>query len=200
MATVDKNTGRVTGVALGYTIVTTKVKALSDEFEMEYYTLVKVDLDVKGIAVSAVKTNLAKGEKTDIAVNLPAAVQAAGAVVSYRATGAVSVANGKVTAKKAGNGAVIVKVKAGGKTVSKKLNFMVGEITGASKVKVKKSITLKVTGITGKVTWSLDKKSKKLASISKSGKLKAKKKAGKVTVTAKVGNVTLKKTIKITKK
>lgn len=200
VATVDKNTGRVTGVALGYTIVTTKVKALSDEFEMEYYTLVKVDLNVKGIAVSAVKTNLAKGEKTDIAVNLPATVQAAGAVVSYRATGAVSVTNGKVTAKKAGNGAVIVKVKAGGKTVSKKLNFMVGEITGASKVKVKKSITLKVTGITGKVTWSLDKKSKKLASISKSGKLKAKKKAGKVTVTAKVGNVTLKKTIKITKK
>lgn len=199
VATVDKNTGRVTGVTIGYTIITTKVKAVSDEFEMEYYTLVKVDLDVKSVAINAVKTNLAKGEKTDIMVNMPAAVKTAGAVVSYRATGAVSVSNGKVAASKAGNGTVIVKVKVGGKTVSKKLNFKVGEITGVSKVKVKKSITLKVTGLTGKVTWSLDKKGKKLASISKSGKLKAKKKTGKVTVTAKVGNVTMKKTINIKK-
>ena len=84
--------------------------------------------------------------------------------------------------------------------MTKKLNFKVGEITGDSKVKIKKSITLKVTGISGKVTWSLDKKGKKLASISKKGKLTAKKKTGKVTVTAKVGKVTMKKTITIKKK
>ena len=104
-----------------------------------------------------------------------------------------------MTANKAGKGTVVVKVKAGGKTITKKVTFNVGEITGESKVKVKKSITLKVTGISGKVTWSLDKKGKKLAKISKRGKLTAKK-TGKVTVTAKVGKVTMKKTVKITKK
>lgn len=200
VATVDKNTGIVKGVKLGYTIITTKVKAASDGFEMEYQTIVKVDLNIKGVSVKAKKTTLAKGEKTDITITYPAAVRAAGATATYRATGAVSVSKGKVTAKKAGTGTVIVKVKAGGKTITKKLKFKVGEITGDSKVKIKKSITLKVTGISGKVTWSLDKKGKKLASISKKGKLTAKKKTGKVTVTAKVGKVTMKKTITIKKK
>lgn len=200
VATVDKNAGTVKGVKLGYTIITTKVKAASDGFEMEYQTIVKVDLNIKGVSVSAKKTTLAKGEKTDITINYPTAVKAAGATATYRATGAVSVSKGKVTAKKAGTGTVIVKVKAGGKTITKKLNFKVGEITGASNVKIKKSITLKVTGISGKVTWSLDKKGKKLAGISKKGKLTAKKKTGKVTVTAKVGKVTMKKTITIKKK
>lgn len=196
---VDKNTGNVTGVKVGNALITAKVKAVYDGFEMEYQSLVTVNLDMNGVAASAGKTSLAKGEKTSITVNCPAAVQAAGATITYRATGAVSVKNGQVTADKAGKGTVAVKVKAGGKTVTRKVVFHVGEITGESKVKVKKSITLQVTGVSGKVTWSLDKKGKKLATISKKGKLTAKK-AGKVTVTAKVGNVTMKKTIKITKK
>lgn len=200
IAAVDKNTGKVTGVKVGYALITTKVKAASDGFEMEYQTLVTVTLDMKGVSVSAKKVSLAKGEKTSVTVNCPAAVQAAGPAITYRATGAVSVKNGQVTANKAGKGTVVVKVKAGGKTITKKVVFNVGEITGDSKVKVKKSTTLKVTGISGKVTWSLDSKGKKLAKISKSGKLTAKKKTGKVTVTAKVGNVTMKKTVKITKK
>lgn len=200
VATVDKNTGTVKGVKVGYTIITAKVKAVSDGFEMEYQTIVKVDLNIKGVSVKAKKTTLAKGEKTDITITYPAEVKTAGPAVTYRATGAVSVSKGKVTAKKAGTGTVIVKVKAGGKTISKKLTFKVGEITGSSSVKIKKSITLKVTGISGKVTWSLDKKGKTLASISKKGKLTAKKKTGKVTVTAKVGKVTMKKTITIKKK
>lgn len=201
VAAVNKTTGVVTGVKAGYTIITTKVKAKSDGFEMEYQTVVKVDLNMKGITVSASKTSLAKGEKAKISVNLPAAVKTAVPAVTYKTTGAVSVKNGQVSANKAGSGTVIVKVKAGGKSISKKLKFNVGDITGASKVKVKKSITLKVTGISGKATWSLDSKGKKLASINKkTGKLTAKKKTGKVTVTAKVGKVTMKKTIKITKK
>lgn len=203
VATVDKTTGIVTGVKVGYTIVTTKVKSKSDGFEMEYQTVVKVDLDMNGITVSAAKTSLGKGEKVDLSTNYPAAVKAASPTVSYKATGAVSVntKNGQVTASKAGNGTVIVKFKAGGKTFTKKVNFKVGDITGASKVKVNKSITLKVTGISGKATWSLDKKGQKLASINKkTGKLTAKKKTGKVTVTAKIGKVTMKKTITIAKK
>lgn len=199
VATVN-NAGVVTGVKAGHTIITTKVKSKADGFEMEYQTVVKVDLNMKGITVSASKTSLAKGEKVKISVNLPAAVKAAVPAVTYKATGAVSVKNGEVIANKAGDGTVIVKIKAGGKSITKKVKFKVGDITGDSKVKVKKSITLKVTGISGKVTWSLDKKGKKLASISKKGKLTAKKKTGKVTVTAKVGKVTMKKTIKITKK
>ncbi len=199
IAAVDKNTGKVTGVKVGYAFITTKVKAASDGFEMEYQTLVTVNLDMKGVSVTAKKVSLAKGEKTSVTVNCPSAVQTAGPAVTYRATGSVSVKNGQVTANKAGKGTVVVKVKAGGKTITKKVTFNVGEITGESKVKVKKSITLKVTGISGKVTWSLDKKGKKLAKISKRGKLTAKK-TGKVTVTAKVGKVTMKKTVKITKK
>lgn len=203
VATVDKNTGIVTGVKVGYTIITTKVKEKSSGFEMEYQTVVKVELDMNGIKVSAAKTSLGKGEKVKISTNYPEAVRTASPTVSYKATGAVSVNtnNGQVTANKAGNGTVIVKFKAGGKTFTQKVNFKVGDITGASKVKVKKSITLKVTGITGKATWSLDSKGKKLASINKkTGKLTAKKKTGKVTVTAKIGKVTMKKTITIAKK
>ena len=123
-----------------------------------------------------------------------------GSTVSYRATGAVSVnKNGKVTAKKAGTGKVYVKVSAAGKSITRTVTIKVGEITGNSSVKVNKSISLKVKGISGRVKWSLDSKGKKLATISASGKLKAKKKAGKVTVTAKVGSVTMTKTITIKK-
>lgn len=201
VATVDKAAGIVTGVKAGYTIISTKVKSKADGFEMEYQTLVKVDLDMKGITVSAAKTSLGKGEKVKLSINYPAAVRTASPAVTYKATGVVSVKNGQVTANKAGNGKVVVTIKAGGKTLVKKVSFKVGDITGASKVKVKKSITLKVTGISGKATWSLDSKGKKLASINKkTGKLTAKKKTGKVTVTAKVGKVTMKKTITITKK
>lgn len=201
VATVNKTTGVVTGVKAGYTIITTKVKAKSDGFEMEYQTVVKVDLNMKGVTVSASKTSLAKGEKVKLSINYPAAVKTAGPAVTYKTTGVVSMKNGQVVANKAGNGTVIVKIKAGGKSITKKVKFKVGDITGESKVKVKKSITLKVTGISGKATWSLDSKGKKLASINKkTGKLTAKKKTGKVTVTAKVGKVTMKKTIKITKK
>lgn len=134
-------------------------------------------------------------------VNYPTAVKSMNPSVTYRATGAVSVnkTTGQITGKKGGTGTVFVKVSVGGKSITRTVKVNVGDIEGASTVKVKKSITLKVKGISGKVTWSLDKKGKKLATISKKGKLTAKK-AGKVTVSAKVGKMTLKKTVTIKKK
>ncbi len=110
-----------------------------------------------------------------------------------------------VTAKKSGTGTVAVKISSAGKSITKRISFNVGEITGVSSksvLKVKKSVTLKVKGLSGKVTWSLDKKSKKLAKISKTGKLTAKKKGvAKVTAKVKVGKktVTLTTNVKIKK-
>ena len=192
--------GVVTGKAIGYARITATVTASYDNFAMEYQTLVKVDFGMSGVKAAAKAKSLAKGKATTISLTVPSAIKNMGSTVTYRATGAVSVdKKGKVTAKKAGNGKVYVKVSAAGKSITRTVAIKVGEITGNSSVKVRKSITLKVKGISGKVKWSLDSKSKKLATISSSGKLKAKKKAGKVTVTAKVGGVTMTKTITIKK-
>ncbi len=188
---------------VGYARITTTVKAVDDGFEMEYQTLVKVNHDISKVNVSANVTSLAKGGKAAIAVTPTAVMSSAGYTVNYTASGAVSVQGNMVTAKKSGKGTVAVKISSAGKSIIKRINFNVGEISGKSSVKVKKSITLKVKGFTGKVSWSLDKKGKKLAKISKSGKLTAKKKIGTVKVTAKVkvGNktVTLTKSVKIKK-
>lgn len=192
--------GVVTGKKLGNVKITTTVKAAYDGFEMEYQTIVKVDLDMKGATAKAKASALAKGKSTTIAVSVSSAIKSAKYTTSYKATGAVSVnKSGKVTAKKAGTGKVYVTIKSSGKSITRTVTIKVGEITGSSSVKVKKSINLKVKGISGKVKWSLDSKGKKLATISSSGKLKAKAKAGKVTVTAKVGSVSMKKTITIKK-
>lgn len=203
VATVNSS-GTVTGVKAGYALILTTVTAKSDGYAVEYQTLVKVDLDVKQITAKAKKAKLAKGKTTTISVTYPKTYSTAlknSATVTYRATGAVSVNKaGKVTAKKAGTGKVYVKVSLAGKSITKTVTVKVGEITGPSSVKIKKSIQLKVKGISGKVKWSLDKKGKKLAKITQKGKLTAKKKTGKVKVTAKVGGVTMTKTITIKKK
>ncbi len=194
------STGVVTGKAIGYARVTATVTAAYDNFAMEYQTLVKVDFSMSSVKAAAKAKTLAKGKTTTISLTVPSSIKKMGSTVSYRATGAVSVnKNGKVTAKKAGTGKVYVKVSAAGKSITRTVTIKVGEITGNSSVKVNKSISLKVKGISGRVKWSLDSKGKKLATISASGKLKAKKKAGKVTVTAKVGSVTMTKTITIKK-
>lgn len=186
---------------VGYARITTTVKAVYDGFEMEYQTLVQVNHDISKVGVSANATSLAKGKKATITVVPTAVMKAAGYTVNYAASGAVSVKGNVVTAKKSGKGTVAVKISSAGKSITKRITFNVGEITGKSSVKVKKSITLKVKGLSGKVTWSLDKKGKKLAKISKSGKLTAKKKKGTVKVTAKVKvgtkTVTLTKSVKI---
>ncbi len=188
---------------VGYARITTTVKAIYDGFEMEYQTLVQVNHDISKVKVSANVTGLAKGKTATIAVVPTAVMNSAGYTVNYTASGAVSVKGNVVTAQKSGKGTVAVKISSAGKTIVKRITFNVGEITGKGSVKVKKSITLKVKGLNGKVTWSLDKKGKKLAKISKSGKLTAKKKKGTVKVTAKVkvGNktVALAKTVKIKK-
>ncbi len=204
VATVDAN-GKVTaGSKVGYALILTTVTAKSDGYAVEYQTLVKVDLDVKQITAKAKKAKLPKGKTTTISVTYPKTYSTAlknSAKVAYRATGAVSVnKSGRITAKKAGTGKVYVKVSLAGKSITKTVTVKVGEITGPTSVKIKKSIQLKVKGISGKVKWSLDKKGKKLAKITQKGKLTALKKAGKVKVTAKVGSVTMTKTITIKKK
>ncbi len=199
IASVNANGLVTAGKRIGYARITTKVKAVYDGFEMEYQTLVKVNLDVTRTAVSTDKTKLAKGKTAKITVTPTATMKALGSTVSYTATGAVSVnaKNGVVTAKKSGTGKVTVKVSCAGKQVIKRFTYNVGEISGKSSLKRKKSITLKVKGLSGKVKWSLDKKGKKLAKITSKGKLTAKKKKGTVTVTAKVNGVTITKKIKI---
>lgn len=199
IASVNANGLVTAGRRIGYARITTKVKAVYDGFEMEYQTLVKVNLDVTRTAVSTDKTKLAKGKTAKITVTPTATMKALGSTVSYTATGAVSVnaKNGVVTAKKSGTGKVTVKVSCAGKQVIKRFTYNVGEISGKSSLKRKKSITLKVKGLSGKVKWSLDKKGKKLAKITSKGKLTAKKKKGTVTVTAKVNGVTITKKIKI---
>lgn len=200
VATVDEN-GTVTGKTVGYAMIVTKLSAKYDQFTLEYYTLVKVDLNMNGVKASAKAASLAKGKTTTVKLTIPKEISDLKPTKTYRATGAVSVnkTTGKITAKSAGTGKVYVKVSAAGKSITKSFNVNVGELTGPATVKVKKSITLKVKGLKGKVAWSLDKKGKKLATI-KNGKLTAKKKAGKVKVTAKVGKVTMTKTITIKKK
>lgn len=206
IASIDAS-GKIIGKKPGYARILTAVTSIYDGFTMEYQTLVKVvgetvvmttGIDLKGVTVAASASSLAKGTSAQITVNYPDTVKSANPTVSYTAKGSVSVnANGKVTAKKAGKGTVSVKIKTGVKSITKRVVFQVGEISGNSKVKVKKSITLKVKGISGKVKWFVNKK--KLASISSKGKFKAKK-AGTVKVTAKIGNITLTKTITIKKK
>lgn len=198
VAAVDAN-GNVTAKNVGYAIVTTRIEAKYDGFAQEYDTLVKVDVNLGSVRASAKDGSLAKGKTTTVNLTLPSGVSAPNADITYRAAGAVSVNKaGKITAKSAGNGRVYVKVAMGGKSITRTVVVKVGDITGASTVKAKKSIKLKVTGISGKAKWSLDKKGKKLAKISSSGKLTAKK-AGTVKVTAKVGKITMTKTIKIKK-
>lgn len=199
IASVNANGLVTAGKRVGYARITTKVKAVYDGFEMEYQTLVKVNLDVTKTAVSTDKTKLAKGKTAKITVTPTATMKELGSTVSYTATGAVSVnpGTGVVTAKKSGTGKVTVKVSCAGKQVIKRFTYNVGEISGKSSLKRKKSITLKVKGLSGKVKWSLDKKGKKLAKITSKGKLTAKKKKGTVTVTAKVNGVTITKKIKI---
>ncbi len=199
VADVDAN-GIVTAKdKIGYALIITRLSALSDGYTQEYYTLVKVNLDLSGVKAAAKDASLAKGKKTTLDVSIPGDIK--NPAVTYRTTGGISFDAGTkaITAKSAGTGKVIVKVSAGGKSIIRKVTVNVGEIIGASKVKVGQSTTLSVNGLSGKAKWSLNAKGKKLAKLTSGGKLTAKK-AGKVTVTAKVGNVTMTKTITIKKK
>ncbi len=207
---VDKN-GTVTGnsVGEGTVVVTVTVGSKSRELPSIKITVTKKQDDNQGgqedttvniskAKIKAKATKIAKGKTTTISITYPNTATKAAAKVTYKTSGAASVnKSSRGTGKKAGKGTVTVTIKASGqKTVTKKITVNVGDINGKSSVKVKKSITLKVKGISGKVKWSVNKK--KLASISSKGKLKAKK-AGKVKVTAKVGKVTMTKTITIKK-
>lgn len=201
IAKVDKNSGLITAQKkVGYARVTTTVTALYDGFSMEYQTLVKVNYDIAKTGISVDQANIIKGKTATVKITPTSAMNYAGWTVAYTATNGAVVKNNKttaqVTAKKSGKVIVTAKISSAGKTIKKKVVIYAGEIAGKSSVKVKKSIPLSVKGLTGKVTWSLDKNGRKLASISKDGILTAKKK-GTVKVTAKVKAG--KKTISLTK-
>ena len=118
--------------------------------------------------------------------------------------------SGKITAKSAGTVTITVscvsnpQVKAICKvTVKGKVTL---KISGKSKAKRGKSIILtsSTKNYIGKIKWSLDKKSKKLASLSRSEgakvKLKVKKnvkKKAKIIIKVMAGNVTKKKIITV---
>lgn len=78
IASVNANGLVTAGKRIGYARITTKVKAVYDGFEMEYQTLVKVNLDVTRTAVSTDKTKLAKGKTAKIAVTPTATMKALG--------------------------------------------------------------------------------------------------------------------------
>lgn len=186
----------------GYALLTTRIVSNEDGYPMDFITIATVEeepaaavTDLSKVTAKAAKTKIPKGSATKITVSCPSEVKGKNPRITYQATGAVTVnSSGKVTGKKTGKGTVKVTVAADGKSITRSVSISVGGITGKSSVKSKKSMVLKVTGISGKVKWSVN--NKKLAAISSKGKLKALKK-GKVVVTAKVSGVTIKKTIKI---
>ncbi|WP_394923657.1 LamG-like jellyroll fold domain-containing protein [uncultured Robinsoniella sp.] len=199
---VKYENGTAVAQKAGYALLTTRIVAKEDGYPMEFITMATVEeqktvpvVDLSKVTVKAAKTKIAKGSATKIAVSCPSEVKAKNPKITYRASGAVTVnSSGKITGKKTGKGTVKVTVAADGKSITRSVSVSVGGITGKSSVKAKKSTTLKIAGISGKVKWTVN--NKKLASISSKGKLKALKK-GKVVVTAKVSGVTMKKTIKI---
>lgn len=201
---VKYENGTAVAQKAGYALLTARVISGADGYPMDFITIATVEeekqppaavVDLSKVTAKSAKTKIAKGSATKIAVSCPNEVKAKNPKITYQASGAVTVnSSGKVTGKKTGKGTVRVTVAVDGKSITRSVSISVGGITGKSSVKAKKSITLKVAGISGKVKWSVN--NKKVARISAKGKMKALKKGG-VVVTAKVSGVTMKKTIKI---
>ena len=167
-------------------------------------------VQVEKIILNKTKAKITVGQT----LKLTATVSPANAVntqIKWSSTDAkvAIVHNGQVKALSSGK-VTIWAVSAGNNSIKAVCSITVLKpslkISGKSKVKRGKAITLtaKVKNITGKIKWSLDKKSKKLAKLSKSSgnkvKLTTKKNAKKkslITVIVKVGNMKKSKKIKI---
>lgn len=202
--------GVLTAGKAGTTTLTTVITAKYDGYAVRYRTVVKVKAaetpdkpsepekpapDLSKVAVKAGKSRLAVNRTAKVQVTLPAEMKTENPKITYKAKGAVSVTKaGVIRGKKAGKGTVTVTVTVGSTSITRNLKISVGAIAGKSSIKVGKTMTLKVKGLSGRVKWSVNKK--KYASISRKGKLTAKKK-GRVVVTAKRAGVTMRKTIKI---
>lgn len=119
IADVDKVTGVVTAKKAGYSKITTTVTAKSDDFEMEYQTLVKVDFDFSEVSAEAEKSSIAAGETTGIKVTLPEGLNLTPTLSGQAENEFVSVEekDGKVTITGVaeGTGSVTIIVRAGGK-------------------------------------------------------------------------------------
>lgn len=218
IAKVDKK-GKVSALKEGSTNITTKI-TLSNKKVKTLKTKVTVKLTAVQTAEKTFTTTKAtktltvyKGKTGQIKIqypkNLTAQLKKAKLSiksVSYKPSKSSIVKvskKGKVTGVKKGTANVTIKITLSNgkkKTLTTKVNVKNPYLTisGKSKVKVGKSITLKVKkyGVSGGVKWSVSDKKK--ASISSKGKLKAKK-TGTVKVTVKVGKVSKTKKITITK-
>ncbi len=119
IADVDESTGVVTAKKAGYSKITTTVTAKSDDFEMEYQTLVKVDFDFSEVSAEAEKSSIAAGETTGIKVTLPEGLNLTPTLSGQAENAFVSVEekDGKVTITGVaeGTGSVTIIVRAGGK-------------------------------------------------------------------------------------
>ncbi len=203
--------GKATGVKAGKTRVTATVTAKSDGFAHEYQIEVTVDIDLTKVTAKASKTSLKVGDSAKVTVTVPSAYSVAKPAISYSAAGSVSVdKSGNVKAVGEGEGAVIVRITAGGKAHDIQLKFNVSASAkvkvGATELAKGKTTTIKVTGAKN-VKYSV---SGKAVTVSKTGKVTAVK-AGtaKVTVKAngkkvqtitfKVGEITGKSSVKVKK-
>lgn len=191
VASVDEN-GTVTGKKAGSAEITAKVTLYGRTYEIKTKVFVKTPY---------VKVTY----PTSIYAGKTAKLKAAGVGVSGKvqwSSNKSSVASvssaGTLSGKKAGTVYITAKIGNYKKTVKISVKKPYIKVTSyKKKVKRKKTYKFKAKAYgTGKsVTWSLSKRSKKYASISKAGTLKIKKKKGTITVYAKSGKV--KKTLKV---
>ena len=167
--------------------------------------------EVTGLELFEKSKKLVIGEKYILTAK-PSPTDADNQAVVYRSSNikiATVTQNGTITVKGTGT-TVITVTSVSNPKVSASCIITVPnptiKISGKSKIKRGKSVTLtaKVKNFKGTVKWSLDKKSKKFAKLSKSSGSKVKvavkksaKKKSTITVTAKAGSVKKKKKIKI---
>ncbi|GAA6316586.1 MULTISPECIES: GH32 C-terminal domain-containing protein [Anaerostipes] len=190
VASVDDD-GKVTAKRSGTAELTTKVTY----YGRTVYLKTKITVKTPYVNITSAPSSMYEGQSANISAK---ATGVSGNIVWKvdNASCASISSSGKLTAKKAGKVYITAKV---GVYSTKKMIVIKRpyiKITSCpSSVYTGKSVQLKAqaVGVSGKVAWSVSRRS--LASVSASGKLSAKK-AGKITVTAKLKNYS--KTVKVT--
>lgn len=192
VASVDEN-GKVTAKAAGTAVIT----ATSAAGKTAQYKLTVKTPSVK-INVSS-KTLYVKGSPATVTLKATTAgVTGKVTYTSSKPSVATVAANGKVTAKAAGT--AVITAKCGNYKATCKITVKKPSVKASSSAKTvfvggTSQITVKKTGVSGKVTYTSSNKS--VAVVSAGGKVTAKK-AGTATITVKCGSY--KATCKITVK
>lgn len=192
VAEIDED-GNVTAKKAGKADIISKVTLYGRTYTLK----TKIDVKTPYVKVTA-PTSMYRGKKVQL--------RASGVGVSGIPTWSVSSkkyatinSKGVLTAKAAGSIMVTAKIR----KYTKKVQILIKKpyIKLSYKKSVKRAKTYKFKAKsygTGKsVSWSLSRKSKKYASISKKGTLKTKKKKAKITIYVKSGNVTKKLKVRI---